>query len=365
MFLLKRRGCIAAVWCALVLAVFNYFSYEVEAFNAAVRVFVKNGSSEIRSFDESGLAISSSPKIGKFVSPFYVVHYGLIYSDGLAQGGEHWRSDPSIAFWNVHPPEITDIKRIEYFRNSADWLISNVQSYKGYAHFFYNFDWPYNNYPNGYLKSPWWSGLTDGYAIILLLRAHDYFGDDKYLILAKSLYDSVLSPTDDGGSMSVLNGCPWIEEYIDPRVNSSQMSYVLNGMVYAAYGISAFEAHSKHATHVMSNELLKCVEKNIDVFDKQYWSDYDAIGNSANIKYHAINYALARDLKVRYPAIFATDNFVNVVSSWEVGLDNSGLFYILKGPKTLAYYHFLVMLIISMLGPLFLLFVISRLRLRK
>lgn len=362
----KTKLGLAFLWCVFIISIFNYYAYEVEAFNAAVRVFAKSGSADIRSFDERGLAISNSPRIGTFISPFYVVHYGLIYSDGLMKGGEHWHNDPSIAFWNVHPPKVKQATRVEFFRNSADWLVSNVTQYNGYSHFVYDFDWPYKNYPNGYLKSPWWSGLTDGYAIILLLRAHDYFGDDRYLALAESLYRSVLAPTDAGGSLSELNGCPWIEEYVDPRVHSSQMSFVLNGMVYASYGISAFEKYTKLTLDsAMSDKLLACIEENINIFDKQRWSYYDAIKNSANIKYHAVNYALVRDLKESYPAIFSSNNFKSVVSSWEIGLKNSGFFYIIEGPKSLAYYHFLLMLIVAIGGPLFLLFWLPKLRFLK
>ncbi|MCG6542264.1 D-glucuronyl C5-epimerase family protein [Pseudomonas sp. KSR10] len=348
----KGRLGFAALWIALVLAFFNYFAYEVEAFNAAVRVFVKSGSSEIRSFDEDGLAVSNSPKIGEFISPFYVVHYGLIYSDGLMDQGEHWYSDPSVAFWNIHPPIVSQAKRIEYFRKSADWLVLNASQYRGHTHLVYMFDWPYKNYPNGILKSPWWSGLTDAYAIVLLLRAHEYFQDNRYYILAQQLYNSVLASTDTGGSLSDLNGCPWIEEYVDPRVDSSSMSFVLNGMVYGTYGIHAFEEYSKLPSSLsMNKNLLSCIRENIEVFDKGYWSNYDAINNSANIKYHGINYALIKDLKNKYPEVFTLDGFDDVVSSWEVGVQNAGLFYLLDGPRSLSYYHFVAMILISIIVP--------------
>lgn len=351
----------AALWVLLVFAVYNYYAYEVEAFNAAFRVFIKSGSAEVRSFGENGLAVSNSPKIGEFISPFYVVHYGLIYSDGLMDRGEHWRSDPSIAYWNIHPPITSQAKRIEYFRKSADWLVSNTKKYNGHVHLIYDFDWPYKNYPNGELKAPWWSGLTDAYAIILLLRAHEYFGDDRYFIMAQQLYSSVLTSTDASGSLSELNGCPWIEEYVDPRVNSSNMSFVLNGMVYGTYGLQAFEKYAQSPpVSKMSNKLLLCIRDNIGVFDKGYWSYYDAINSSANIKYHRINYVLASDLQEKYPKIFKREDFDSVVSSWRVGVVNSGLFYILDGPRSLSYYHFLIMLLCTILGPFLLLRMVNK-----
>ena len=66
----------------------------------------------------------------------------------------------------------------------------------GLTHLLYDFDWPYAAYPDGKLKAPWWSGLTDAYATTLLLRAWDCFGDQRYLDTAKQLYSSAISPVE-------------------------------------------------------------------------------------------------------------------------------------------------------------------------
>jgi len=323
---------------SLAFLLFNYNAYLIESFNASVRIFIKTGGWSVREFDQSGLPVSNSPRIGTFISPFYVVHYGLIYSEGLGVEGLHWRSDPSIQYWNVHPEEDEDTVRIEKFKSTAEWLVDNVEYYNGHAHLMYHFDWPYKNYPNSMLKAPWWSGLTDGYAIILLLRAHSYFGDDKYLSYAEKLYRSVLSDTDQGGSLSQLNGCPWIEEYVDPRVNSSDMSFVLNGMVYATYGVEAFERYTDPALPVVASDLYECIDNNIAVFNNNGWSYYDAIGNSANIKYHGVNYAILKDMLRR--GVIGSEIAFALSESWGVTLKNSGFYYILLGPKSIAYYHF-------------------------
>lgn len=336
-------------WLVLVSLIFNYFAYEIEQFNASFRVILTTGKKDVRDFNSNGIPISHSARIGSFISPFYVVHYGLIYSEGLKSGGFHWRKDPSIDYWNVPVTVKENKERIFFFKNAADYIVNNIIYKNGSAHLLYNFDWPYKNYPAGGLKAPWWSGLTDGYAIILLLRAGDYFNDSKYFDAAQKLYKSVLTDTDNGGSSSNLNGCKWIEEYIDPRFNSKNMSFVFNGMIYATYGIEAFELFFKKTKTPLSDELYSCANKNSKIFDLNGWSTYDAIGNSANIKYHYVNHVLLKDMIAR-DKISLKDN-INTLKSFERGFNNPGFFYLYKGPISVSYFHFVLLFLFTLFFP--------------
>lgn len=348
-------------WFVFVSAMFNIYAYDIQQLNASIRVFIKTGSFEVRSFDENGLPVSKSAKLDEFVSPFYVVHYGLIYSSGLMKDSLHWREDPSFQYWNVPPPELTTEQRVNNFKSAADWLVENSSKYKNKTHFLYDFDWPYSNYPSGGLTAPWWSGLTDGYAIVLLLRAYDYFGTESYYTLAQSLYDSVLTPVESGGSLNYLNGCPWIEEYVDPRFSGEQMSFVLNGMVYATYGIESFENHNSESLSnaPMAEELYSCLNENLSLYDIKGWANYDVIDNPANVKYFNIMYSLLIDLNNRDK--LNEEVFQSIKSSWEAGYYFQGFMYIYKGPVSFSYFHYLVSYLIFVAMPIPFLFVYRRL----
>jgi len=335
---MKKNKKIGIVFLGIaVIYLFNIFAYEIENINSQIRNLITKGTLKIRLFDDKGLPISSNPNIkSKFISPFYVVHYGLIYSDEYSLNEKlkkefHWRKDSSINYWNI-PPEI---KTIEYFKNCADWLVNNLDESTGQAHFLYNFDWPYKGYPSGKLSKPWWSGLTDAYAIVLMLRAYDVFKDPKYLKVAEKLYNSSLEKIKNKGSLTRLNDYPWIEEYVDPKVNSENLAFVLNGMIYSTFGIIAFEKKNSKETYPI---LLKSIEKNIDKFDKDaYWSNYDLIGNSSNMKYHKIHIALMEEMY----KITKRETYLRKAKKWRAGVSNIGYNWVVYSKRSIAKYMYI------------------------
>lgn len=199
------------IWVVLISFIFNKYAYEIFEFNTKIRVFIKEGKTAHREFDEKGLPFSYSARIGAYQSPFYVVHYAILYSENINHNKEKnnlvWREDPSLEYWNVHPDLSDKAKNKVYFKHSVDWLVDNIDySLNGKAHYLYNFDWPYNGFNNNKLEKGWWSGLTDAYAIIPLLRAYEIYGDEKYYKVASDLYNSVLSEYEEYGSLTYLNG---------------------------------------------------------------------------------------------------------------------------------------------------------------
>lgn len=351
-------------WVFIITFSFNKYAYEINETNAKIRVLTTSGNLSAREFDDNGFAFSHSPRIGQFKSPFYIVHYGLIYSDSLKKflpdekkNLSHWRTDPSLKYWNI-PPKSDEQNYEKYFYNMASWLVDNQEEYMNGYHYLYNFDWPYKGYPTGQLSSPWWSGLTDGYAINLLLRAYDYFGEEKFLHTATNAYNSIIKNISDGGSVNHINNDIWIEEYVDPRFDGQDMSFVLNGMIYATYGIMAYEDYIGKAEY--SSLLASSIINNITRFDTGGWSNYDLIGNPANIKYHKIHYILVEDLINRGFSIN-----IELLNSWKKGFKNPGLYYVLKGPVSVAYYHFIASYILLILLPIIMVILTRMINCRK
>ncbi len=358
-------------WMLPIIFISNKYAYDIYEFNSSLRVLLTQGSTKHRTFNEKGLPISYSPKIGEFISPFYVVHYSIIYSDNLTDTGKfrdlnqyHWRHDPSIAYWNVHPDTTNSIKNRELFKNSVDWIRDNIQYDKnGHAHLFYSFDWPYRGYPNNNIKAPWWSGLTDAYAIIPLLRAADIYGDQKYAQLADELYKSVTAPYQQGGSTTQLNKRIWIEEYLDSQVKTdADLAYVFNGMVYSTYGIKSYEDYQTiEPTSALQNKLINSIFNNVHLFDNNGWSYYDLYGTKNNIKYHKVHAVLLDNLMHDFPNELAQldpnkkQQLQKISNTWNNSLNNSGIYYSLYGEKkSFAYYNFLLSIIFLLILPILL-----------
>ncbi|MCO5064446.1 MAG: D-glucuronyl C5-epimerase family protein [Rhizobiaceae bacterium] len=341
------KAILSAALAALVtLAIMNSYAQEISDLNAGLRSYLTGGPSSVRSFSSDGLPRSYSPHVeGGIISPFYVVHYGILYSETCRKsafaGSYHWSHDASLAYWPFPPDDIS----IEKFKASADWLVENARvGDRGLAHLFYNFDWPYQFYPDGKLKAPWWSGLTDAYATTLLLRAWDCFGDRKYLDTAKRLYESAIAPISTGGSLSLLNGAPWIDEYVDPRMPPEELSKVLNGMIYSYHAIRGYEAFA--GTGKMSSALRTSIYMNLRLYDMGYWSRYDALGSIANIKYHAIQTALIEDRRLN------DGTLDGLAIRWKIGRAFPVLFYTMFGPPSVSKVQF-VMTLVAMFLALF------------
>ena len=360
------------LWLIPVIFIFNKYAYEIYEFNSSMRVFITQGSTKHRTFNEKGLPVSNSPKIGEFVSPFYVVHYAIIYSDNLIETDKfrnkkqyHWRTDPSIEYWNVHPETGDKIKNQESFKNSVDWISNNIKyDNNGNAHLFYSFDWPYKGYPNNTIRAPWWSGLTDAYAIIPLLRAADIYGDEKYAKLANELYLSVTSPYQRGGSQTELDKQIWIEEYLDSQVkNNTELSYVFNGMVYSTYGIKSYEDYNKITDeNKLQNKLIYSIFNNTHQFNDHGWSYYDLYGTKNNIKYHKVHAILLDNLIHDFPNELnqldtrKKQEIHAISNSWNNSIINSGIYYTIYGEKSsIAYYNFTFEILLVLLLPFILL----------
>lgn len=338
----------SCLWVACVSFIFARFGNEIDAVNARIRTFLVSGKSDIRTFSPDGIPYSHFNRPARTViSPFYVVHYGLIYSSLFQQhfqGRPGWDNDLSIGVWDVQPDHIAPGS----FKNCADWVVENVGILNGQSHLIYDFDWPYANYPNGLLTAPWWSGLTDAYAIILMLRAYDVYGELKYLDTATRLYHSVTMPLAQGGSRTDFDGVPWIEEYIDPSVEPKTMSRVLNGMIYATYAIEAFERYSSTPqSERWSERFLRSIIARINRYDNGGWSYYDAAGTGANIKYHRIHVALLSNLSGR----FNVQSLDELRTSWAKTSRWAGFYWVRSGGVSVAKMQFAITYGLILLCP--------------
>src|SRR6185295_2355241 len=96
------------------------------------------------------------------------------------------------------------------FLSASDWLRDNLERNSANIPVWqHHFDWDYRDT----LKAPWYSGLAQGQAISVLVRAHSQTKKPEYLEAAQRAFASFLAPVAEGGvSFTDSNGDLWFEE---------------------------------------------------------------------------------------------------------------------------------------------------------
>ena len=95
----------------------------------------------------------------------------------------------------------------------------------------YNYDF----YDRDRMVAPWYSGMAQGKVLSLFSRLYELTSNKDFLIIADKIYGSfyrLKATHSDWVSCIDQDGNLWIEEY--PHI---QPSHVLNGMVFAIFGI--------------------------------------------------------------------------------------------------------------------------------
>ena len=180
-----------------------------------------------------------------------------------------------------------DAGRRRRFLGVADWLVEHlVPNAAGVPVWEHNFDWEYRT-P---MKSGWYSCLSQGQGISLLVRAHAETSDERYLQAARDAFVSFTLSMDDGGVQDVdAQGYVWFEETV-----VKPPTHILNGFMWAAWGLYDLWLHDGHAeAGRLWEESLRTLEACLEQFDIGYWSLYDQAGtpirNAASSFYHALH----------------------------------------------------------------------------
>jgi hypothetical protein len=133
------------------------------------------------------------------------------------------------------------------------------------------FDWDYR--PT--LKAPWYSGLAQGQAISLLVRAHAKTGERKYLNCAALAFRSFLTDVASGGVRFLdAEKNVWFEEYL-----VSPPTHILNGFIWAAWGVyDYFLATGSREAMGLFAGAVTTLDANLARYDLGFWSRYELSG---------------------------------------------------------------------------------------
>jgi hypothetical protein len=130
-------------------------------------------------------------------------------------------------------------------------------------------DVPLPQYRN---PGPWPSAFSQSRAISILLRGYQLTENEKYLQLAEEALLSYTKPVSEGGVTSFTTHGPFYEEY-----TADQPTLVLNGMIFALFGIMDFirvYPENTIAIKIYDNGI-ETLKKILPEFDMGYWTRYN------------------------------------------------------------------------------------------
>ncbi|MDQ6779851.1 MAG: D-glucuronyl C5-epimerase family protein [Candidatus Eremiobacteraeota bacterium] len=175
----------------------------------------------------------------------------------------------------------------------ADWCVGAQKDLAGVPGC-YVYDFPYPHYG---AKAGWISGMAQGEALSLLVRAYDATANTRYLSAAIGAATPFQHLLESGGAVwRSASGDAVLEEVaIEPP------SHILNGHIFALWGLwDLMKVHAEPWVHELHEAALLTLRRRLPDYDSGFWSYYSALAsrrgfrNLAVLKYHAFHIAQLR-----------------------------------------------------------------------
>ncbi|NLA25409.1 MAG: hypothetical protein GX879_10635 [Bacteroidales bacterium] len=243
-------------------------------------------------FDENGIPHTyHSNRIN--YSPVLIIQYAIMCHDLYLNGKNTEENKANI----LNIMNWLD-KNSEVFKDAIVWRSIANEQY---------------NLPEG-----WVSGMYQGQALSLYLRAYQLFEDEKYLNTALKVFNSFKYDYSEGGFKRVdKHNCIWFEEYPTP-----EPSYVLNGFIYAIWGIyDLYRVTKSHEAKELWDSCVNTLEVNLHKYDAWYWSVYDQLKEQLVSYYYQKNVHIPI-MQVMYE-LTEKEIFNKYAIKWEKNLNNS------------------------------------------
>jgi len=189
-------------------------------------------------------------------------------------------------------------KSKKFFINNANWLVKNVLKCNNHSILHYHYPWP-----KYHISKPWCSGMAQGQAIQVMVKAHRITNNKKYLDTAKSLLNSFFVEVKNGGvTYKDSEDRWWYEEYAHKNGKSTR---VLNGMIYALLGIYEYYTYTNDKdAKFLFEQGIRALKNDLPNYDCASYSYYDILKYPAS-KYHLIHIIQLKELfKITNDAIF-------------------------------------------------------------
>jgi hypothetical protein len=219
-------------------------------------------------FDKEGIPmLDYKGRVSKQYNPIAIAQYGLGHYNLYKRTG--------------------DKSHFNIFLKQADWMVNNLENnIKGLYVWNHHFNWEYRKL----LEAPWYSALSQGQGISLLIRAFKETKENKYLDASEKVFESFNYEISDGGVKHTdKNGFIWFEEVIiDPP------THILNGFLWALWGIYDYYLWTKDIrAKELFNRSIETLKENLKFFDAGFWSLYELSGTKlkmlASSFYHSLH----------------------------------------------------------------------------
>jgi hypothetical protein len=151
------------------------------------------------------------------------------------------------------------------------------------------------------LRAPWISAMAQGEGASLLVRLHAATGDERYPEAARRALMPMSVPVDEGGTMALLDGRPFPQEY-----PTTPPAFVLNGGIFAMWGwhdvgLALGDAAARAAFEDGADMLARSIHR----WDTGSWSLYDLyphrVANWASPAYHELHTSQLRAMAALAP----------------------------------------------------------------
>lgn len=287
------RLALPAVLVSVVLAplVADRYEKQLTRPTAQIMTFLLTGTFAEHTF-EDGVPRVYYRRLGEtHANPVYAAVYAFWYYQQWRDSDEF---DYFLAYYNVAPPDAPAEGYRKYFFNVADWFVENmaVREYGDQLYGVWEYDFPWEIYR---LEPGWVSGMAQGLALQVLVRAWLENNDARYLEAIDLALTSFEVPINAGG-VTIMDSTDawWYEEYASPDAVESR---VFNGAAHSV--IALFEVYrvlgNDYAFDLAQRGLASIVDA-LPAYDASWWTYYDALGLMSNYKYHHVNINLARHL---------------------------------------------------------------------
>ncbi len=197
------------------------------------------------------------------------------------------------------------------FLRCINWLDNKKELFND-SYVFRSFRNNQYNLPDG-----WISGMYQGQAISLYLRAYLLTGDQKYFDTVGKIFNSFNIDYEEGGFKRIdKEGNIWFEEY-----PTEKPSYVLNGFIYSMFGLmDYYRISNRQDVKEVWDNCVKTLENNLQRYDVWYWSVYDQ-GKKQLVSYYYQKNVHIPLMQIMY-RLTGKEIFNRYAIKWEKNLNN-------------------------------------------
>ena len=269
----------------LFLVYFNLQSQTLLHYTSIVDRINIAGVESSKAFDKNGVVVSA-----KQYHPLAIAQFGILayyYFEATKDSSYYYKC----------------VNQFIYFKDSTK--VNSLFDGKGIG-------LPYN-FKFWDLKVPWYSGMTQGYAISYLLRYYELTKDEEVLPIIKKIAYVLLQRQEIGGTISTTKeGYTWIEEY----PNSKRSPQVLNGYINGLIGLKEYTMFFPKDTLAkrIFEETYVGLINSLEYFDSNTWSYYNRAKKPLSNSY--LRYQIY-EMKHLY-AIFNDEIFDKQMRIWGV-----------------------------------------------